>query len=325
VLKVLDAWLAVARFVYRQELALVGWKHEERVPEIAALRQFMRFMRKTAVNLKAHKSISDTLEKRLEWTEFLELSEKLRLECRLWFPQKTQSKQGGTTRGGVRSLTAISQSYQRFLCVAFLAYLLPRRQKELRELKVSFFSDSGLQPDTNHVSSEGNLLFRKGKQWWTKLGADTKFGCRLDDSILVPNLRYADGRCFYQYLEEWLLQYDYQADPNKPVTVPGLRSCFQPQHDYLFTQQNGQPYSSASAFMALLRNPAYRLTGKALTPHTVRSMFATHIRKTQDRGQLNLPHVARQWAAEIAQAFIDEKAKGETSPEKAVSESCPLP
>jgi|GEM_PF-1466947 len=334
VLKVLNAWLAVARFVYRQELALVGWKSEENVPTIAALRQLGR---ETVVNLKAYKSTRDTtLKKHLEWTEFLDLSEKLRLECRLWFPQKTQSKQGGTTRGGSRSLTAIAQSYEQFLCVAFLAYIPPRRQKELRQLKVSFFSDSGLQPDTNHASSEGDLLFPKGKQWWIKLGANTKFDRRLDDSILVPNLRYADGRCFYQYLEEWLLQYDYQADQDKPVTVPGLRSCFQPQHDYLFTQRNGQPYSSASAFMALLRNPAYGLTGEPLTPRTVRHMLDTHFFKTQvfskvelkclksgitghsqtaepqDHGQLNLPQVDRQWVAEIAQAFIDEEAKGET-------------
>jgi hypothetical protein len=90
--------------------------------------------------------------------------------------------------------------------------------------------------------------------------------------------------------------------------------------------------------MALLRYPAYRFTGKALTPHVVRRMFATHVARTPglssaERENLGHSMVSRfqsadqqlspalalsqedsQWAAEIAQAFLDEQAKGASQP-----------
>ena len=368
--KVLDTWLAVARFVHRQELAFVGWKNEETVPAIVALRNLRR---DAVAQRERHRPISNESKRLVDWTEFLDLVEKLRAECSPWFPQKTQSKQDGTTRGSLRSLTAIAQSYQRFLCAALLAYLNPQRQQELRQLKVSFASDLSLEPNPSRIPQMENLLYRHGKQWLLRL-ANRKHRYLLDQPILVPNLRYADGRCFYQYLEEWLLYYDHQEHPAQPVAVLGLRNCFKPQHDYMFTLKNGQPYSSAPAFMALLRNPIYRLTGKTFTPQAMRQMFITHIVKTHNLSSVELKHLAhimehpykalaqqyeatgltaaslspqepehedkevqgvpselklqqedRQWATEIAQAFLDEKSRGESQPQKVVSAALSFP
>jgi hypothetical protein len=127
---------------------------------------------------------------------------------------------------------------------------------------------------TDPAARSESWLYRDQAQWWLK------FVVRPHNPLAapwpVPNLAYADERHFYQYLEEWLLHYTYQDEQGHSVTLPGLRSCFQPQHDYLFTMKQGQPYSQASAFMALLRNPAYRLTGKVLTPETVRRSFADY-------------------------------------------------
>lgn len=88
------------------------------------------------------------------------------------------------------------------------------------------------------------------------------------DKIILPNQRYDDGRCFYAYLEAWLVQY---TDAKR--TLPGLRSVFQPEHDYLLTKRNGQPYTRANALKHLLRNPAFRLTGQLPTPETIRLVF----------------------------------------------------
>jgi hypothetical protein len=162
----------------------------------------------------------------------------------------------------------------------------------------------------------------------------------------VPNLAYADGRRFYQYLEEWLLHYADQDEQGRSVMLPGLRSCFKPQHDYLFTMKQGQPYSQASAFMELLRNPAYRLTGKVLTPETLRRSGAdcftawlkehapakrlyragsyashTHVKPLQDEDidvivSSNRDQQERQWFADVAQNFVKPTAKGQAKKQK---------
>jgi hypothetical protein len=133
-LKVLATLLAVSRFVHRQTLALVEWQDERRIPAIAALRQLSR---EAVARQQRHPRVSDESMKRMDWLEFLELTEQLRAQCTPWQPQRTQSKQDGTTRGALRSLTAIAGSYQHFLCVAFLAYMPPQRQQELRQLEIA--------------------------------------------------------------------------------------------------------------------------------------------------------------------------------------------
>jgi len=101
--------------------------------------------------------------------------------------------------------------------------------------------------------------------------------------MLIPNLSYGDGRCFYQYLEEWLLLYRYQ-DEGTTVEVPGLRSCFNPSHSRLFTTKSGYPYREASAFISLLRNPAHRITGKALDFFSLRKMYVEHMNQKEGSG-----------------------------------------
>ena len=100
----------------------------------------------------------------------------------------------------------------------------------------------------------------------------------MPDLVLVPNLSYTDGRYFYWYLEEWLLHYAYQDEQGK-TAVPGLRSCFNPHHQGLFTLKKGEPYPNAMSFSSLLRFPAYRFIGKALDFRTVRGIYAAYLNK----------------------------------------------
>lgn len=326
-IKAIDTWLTVAKFVYLEEIEFVGWKNKERIPSF----QVLYGLRKNALkSIKAHQHTNDPQENLMSWLEFLELGEVLRDECKLWFPQSTQSKQGGTTRGALRSLTAIAQSYQRFLCVALLSYIPPQPLRELRQLKISLPSVSSLEHITSNVHPEESLLYRDGNQWWIKIAAGKhQVGMTSAGRVPVPNLRYDNERYFYQYLEEWLLHYDYRDNQGKILAVPGLRSCFNPRHDYLFTLKNGQPYSSA-AFRMLLKHAVRRVTEKPVAP--LRQIFVTHVSNmdtlssaeiedsmlSRDYPQLSsevnpeceLPQGNRQWATEIAQSFIDKKRKG---------------
>ena len=277
---IINTWIVVTRFVYRQEIASQGSGAEQTIPVIAALRELKKGK---AARLKAHQPVSDESKKHLKWSEFLELVESLRRECVLRLPQSTQSKQGGTTLGSMRSLAAIGQSYQRFLLTALLAYFPPQRPQVLRSLEIGQLSGQEKpRPDSDAVG-ESWMLYQEREDWCLKIGDQKKERSQPDSLMLIPNLSYGDGRCFYQYLEEWLLLYRYQ-DEGTTVEVPGLRSCFNPSHSRLFTTKSGYPYREASAFISLLRNPAHRITGKALDFFSLRKMYVEHMNQKEGSG-----------------------------------------
>ncbi|HEY9658266.1 MAG TPA: hypothetical protein V6C65_07425, partial [Allocoleopsis sp.] len=173
-----------------------------------------------------------------------------------------------------RSLAGIAQSYQRFLLAALLVYLPPQRQRVYRQLQ---FCPCPLwdRGTPQFPDSTGAYLYRKGQEWRIKVFPDLyRQGKDNTESWdgQVPNVQYEDGQCFYQYLEAWLLDY---SDLNKGKTrqLRGLRSCFKPQHGYVFTMKSGYPYTHPAVFAALLRVPAYRLIKKALSLDAVRLML----------------------------------------------------
>lgn len=282
-LKVLDTFLAVAKFVYWQEKQPNLGDIEAEFPTVTLLR---RLRRQTGEKVKSHRLVSDRSKQLLEWTEFLEFGEVLRLECTPRFLQSTQSQQEGKTLGSRRSRSAIALSYQRFLLFALFAYLALEQPTALRTLKVSSLVQTDAKLKNLLSSSEEGCLYREEGRWWVKLPATRKGGTVRIGSPIVPNIQYADGRCLYQYLEEWLLTYSYEDEKGMSWEVPGLRSCFNPQHDYLFTMKNGQPYQSLTAFSQLLANPSYRITGKIVSPHSFRHLFASFHKADASKAKL---------------------------------------
>ena len=280
-IKVIQTWLAVVRFIGRQA-------QESEEPQAAkaeiAMAALEKLRRRAVAQLKNHQSVSDQSKKRLEWHEFLELVEKLRGECVARFPQRTHSKQGGSTLAPLRSLTAISHSYQRFLLAALLAYVPPQRSQVLRNLVIaqSPLPEPSLQPQ--ELFSQASVVYQDQEAWWIKVVEQKTNHQPTHYLVFVPNLAYADGRCFYQYLEEWLQHYAYPSTQGRVIEVPGLRSCFKPNHDRLFTMKNGQPYENSPAFIKLLRHPAYRIIEKALDFNSVRWMYAEYLKNKEFSG-----------------------------------------
>jgi hypothetical protein len=124
-------------------------------------------------------------------------------------------------------------------------------------------------------------------------------------SIVIPNRRFSDGTCLYDHIERYLygwwmpgagenpFVYDWwdkqlKGQPGQWITAgraefcPGDACCIGNQAQvglwswgYFFIMpQVGQPYTS-SGFKQLVATPAHRLTGKYLTPHVLRRVWAT--------------------------------------------------
>ncbi|HEY9661537.1 MAG TPA: hypothetical protein V6C65_24025, partial [Allocoleopsis sp.] len=268
--KVLLTVMAVAKFLYHGETDYPTVVKYQDIPVIQQLREQHK---KVIQKVKGHSPVSDQSRKQINHAEFFELVEALRAECVPRLVQSTQSKHQGKTLGPLRSIAGIAQSYQRFLLATFLAYL-PHRQQVYRQLQILVDPvPKGKSPEFPYQS--GAYLYQQGNMWWFKVFSDLykpDRGSTKSWLEQVPNLQYGDGRCFYQYLEEWLLNYSYQHQ-GEVVQISGLRSCFNPQHGYFFTLKSGKPYLYPASFASLIRIPAYRLIKKALSPDAIRLML----------------------------------------------------
>ena len=279
--KILRVFLSVARFLYRAEIA-----QNPTVPMVVVFEQELIQLAKQEPLQKsgipnppppaARPKISD-------WEEVLALVEQLRLECsnRLRLENQTRKEELGL--GEIRSLSAIAQSYQRFLLFALMSYILPARPQTYRTLLIN----ADALPSTDKGSG---YCCKQDDVWYMHLTRQNREPNQqgLDRRIEIPNIQYSDGRCFYQYLQEWLFEYTYINQLESEIKIGGLRQVFHPQHPYFFTQKNGTRYEQTTSLSQLVRDASYRLTGKIVTPDAFRRLF---LAKVND-GNRNIPSEA---------------------------------
>lgn len=270
---VLKTFLLVAKFL----------GHDERSSVVGLLKNKLA---KTRQGIREHRLVRDESIKLLDWSEFLILVEQLRKECNSRVLQESQSKDSGNNFGNLRSLTAIANSYQRFIFAALLSYLPPQRQQIYRELELGNPSNYDNIDDRDGLLGISGCLFKEKETWFIYLLSDTyQMGRKYHHlKVVVPNINYLDGRDFYQYLNEWMVEYTYQHHYKILVKINGLRQVFKPHHNFLFTKKNGYNYIHPTEFSNLLRIPACRISGRPLTPKLVRHMFLTYITKNKFEG-----------------------------------------
>ena len=270
---VLKTFLLVAKFL----------GHDERSSVVTLLKNELT---KTQQETREHPLVREESKKWLDWNEFLTLVEQLRKECSQRVLQECQSQDSSNNLGNLRSLTAIANSYQRFIFTALLSYLPPQRQQIYRELELGHSSNYDNIDDRDLLLGISGCLFKEKDTWFIYLLSDTYQIERQYNNLKfsVPNINYLDGRDFYQYLNEWMVEYTYQHHYGVLEKVNGLRQVFQPQHNFLFTKKNGKNYIHPTEFSNLLRIPACRISNRALTPTLLKHMFLTYIIKNQVEG-----------------------------------------
>lgn len=237
-----ETWITVAKYLYRHETNRLKADNYQDIPVIVALRAELKQAKaKAAV---AEPTIDESL-KWLDWPEFLAFVRQLQHEAQPYYKS-----------GGKRSRSAYALSVQRFLIAALLAYMPPDRQRTLRELQVGKTLIKG------RVRQEGNKVWVEACEdgdWyiWLKVG-DYKTSKIYGEQIhQIPDL-------LYPCLETWLNE---------------LREVLQPTHEFVFTQKDGKPFSTAASFLSVFKRAAFRITGKATTPHLVRHMLVTYLKR----------------------------------------------
>jgi hypothetical protein len=283
--------LAVAKFQYHKEITSSDYSE---VPAVKVLRRRMSLVNN---ELNNHVPVADIAKKWLDLPEVLkQIVERLRLECQ---PRKASD----SVRN--RKATAIASSFQQYILWGLLTYSPPRRQQELRGLKivvkcpikrpVDVPADGFYQPLPTGNDRDRNYgyLYKLGDRWIRDMPAECyKTGKTYGHQELeITNVKFDDGRCFYDYLEAWLYGYPKKGKnsagskkrstsngPTKRSNGPWY-SCgrldFVADHDFVFVQQNGKPFSG-SQLGQYLSTAAHALTGQRVTPHLLRDIFATY-------------------------------------------------
>ncbi|MBD3885515.1 hypothetical protein IFO70_27740 [Phormidium tenue FACHB-886] len=298
---ILGIFLVIAQFIYRDRLPaqnpLVIGKPYQDVPVIQLLRKELAEVQSQVKQQRSFNDCSNTVP---EWSEVLRFVEKLRQGCAIDQIPSRPAKQRRTKSANARVLEDLAQSYQRFLLAAFLSYLPPQRQQVYRNLCAST-SDKIIEKINNVSLGESGYLYLRQNQWYLHLHDDEYKTSKTyhEISLVLPNIQYKDGRCFYQYLEEWLFKYKYSTF-NSTETINGLRQVFSPNHDYFFTQRNGSRYSHATNFSRLLHSSAGD-SNTEFTPELIRRAFAAYVSRqghivqkvkalSEQKGQLQLPN-----------------------------------
>ena len=165
-------------------------------------------------------------------------------------------------KGEKSSPQAKAAALQCYLIFALFS-IVPDRQRTFRELSV------------------GVTLCKSNNVWQIEHSAkDFKTGhvyLKPGEKRLIPIPEF-----LYPELENWLFGTEDEAGSSHCYVDAagnrlGWREVFQPKHNFVFTQQNGEPFIT-STFNSLFRNTAYRLTGKVCTPQLVRKMIVTHFK-----------------------------------------------
>jgi hypothetical protein len=257
---------------------------------VEVLRQRLTLIKKESKN---YVSAVDMDKKWLNLPEVLKLIvEPLRLEC-----------QPKSACGYPRSLKAIASSFQRYVLWGCFTYSAPRRQQELRELKMALECpvkrpvdvppDGLYQPlptGRNRDRNCGYLYRTPDGRWFKDVTLESyKTGKAYGHQDLeIPNVQFADGRCFYNYLETWLYGYYEMPDGSwrscGGTFNPGEQDIgelwagrfqFDPVSEFVFVRQKGKPFAEAD-MSKFISTAAHALTGQRLNPHLLRDIFATH-------------------------------------------------
>jgi hypothetical protein len=280
-LEVMAVLLNVARFIYRHEVS-----QNQSIALIQALKKLKRQQYSLSLQQSEQRVPANAKDRVTEWKEVLAIVEHLRSECLPRALLKNQTRKQPIQYGHLRPLTAIAQSYQKFLLFALMSYIPPNRPQVYRNLIIK-------QDNVIPQADWSGYLYQNDKSWYMSFWQDAK----ADPPLKIPNFEYPDGRCFYQYLQEWLIEYVYIDPKGDHYEVNGLRQAFEPQHPYLFTRKNGERYKQTTELTKIVRETSYGITGKTLALRQLSTLFNAQIQQSE----LETSEVARR----LAQKFID--------------------
>jgi hypothetical protein len=271
----------------------LGISHDE-IKATSTYKVVNQKVRQLTQNAKQQKPVAN---QELKW---LDLPDVL---SRIVSPLREECNFRGSTKNK-RQLSGIACSFQYFVMWGMMTLRPPRRQREYREAKISYSCSiekptelkegqfiHPLPPDRKQSNNKQHTYLFKDLDglWYLDAVAESfKTGKSLGDQRLeIPNSLFSNGKCFYDYLEAFIygcycdkkgnwISASKVLEPLLESQYYGLRAALEPNHTHLFTRPGNHNPFDRNQFSATIRDTAHRLTGKCLTPHLLRDIYATY-------------------------------------------------
>ena len=204
----------------------------------------------------------------ISWPELLEVVTKLQFEAdstHRFHLRHTRPLQSGlpSIEKVKRTDWAIACCFQRFLILAIMTATPPGRPRDYRELELGRTLLQGVFRDGIFIPKE-QMREPAQAEWWIHLmPEDYRTGkCYGEWQGKLPDIRFANDKTLYQYIDEWLTRW---------------RPVFRPNHQCLFTQHKGSPLDGNS-FSNKVQTMIFRFTGVRVNPHSLRHAYVTYLK-----------------------------------------------
>jgi hypothetical protein len=259
----------LAKYIYRNQTDKTMAKDFEDIPLITRLRVFDSDLKK-APNSKSLKKV----DKYIPWSTVLQVLEKLRFEADLttW---NNGIRNNGRLKFHRRPIVPIAKALQKFVLVGMFVLTPPPRQRVVRELELGRTLKYGLFVDGQFIPAEKMSNPSKAKYYIHLQPEDYKTGDTYGEWLgEFPNVRFSNGKSFYDYLNRWLFC-GYQDDAGN---WHGMRELLvkEDTNTVFVKDVAGDSYDEQSMghrIKAIFR----RFTGVPVTPHDLRHIFRTYI------------------------------------------------
>ena len=262
---IVDAFINVAKYVYRDETDTEEAKNFDDIPIVQRLRKRRREIEELSKNTPP--TISHEL-KSVTWEKALAALEEQRKDADQMHVQRRNSRGRPGVCRSKRPKSSVSLSLEKFLILGFMVLMPPDRSRTFQELEVGrtlvqgIFDGSAFMPKHRiqepsqarwyiHLQPDDYKTGRIYGEWWGE----------------VPNVQFADNKTFYDYIQRWW----------GDGSGEGERSIFNPNHNFFFTTPCGSPHT-AHSFTSCVRRMMQRLTGMPVTPKEFRKMYVTYLK-----------------------------------------------
>lgn len=252
----LGAILNVAKFVYHK---VTDRDDYDDFQDISVIRKLRVLRRERDVE---EEPVVPHDKKSLPWPKILEVLEQLRAEADTVYLEGCWGPNKEKFYSNRRKDLWIAKSHLKFLIVALLCIIPPHRSRTIQELEIGVTMLQGAMIDGEFVAAEF-LVDTSDVTWWLYLPPDKiktgkKFGPYWSE---LPNVQFADGKYFYEYVDRWLNNY---------------RKCFPTTHNRFFTRHSGSPIT-AQTLWEYHRDFFMRIAEVPVTPKELRSSFVTYL------------------------------------------------
>ncbi len=258
----IDALITYAKYVYRLETDETMALNFEDIPLVNRLKVFGKKLR----NEKNNGSNSSI--QYLPWPDVLSVLEKLRFEADL-----ETSKDG--LRRRKRPLQCRVKSLQKFILLGFFVLVPPPRQRVVRELELGRTLKYGNFEHGRFTSVEKMANPSEAKYYIHLQPSDYKTGDTYGEWLgEFPNVEFADGSKFYDYLNRWLFQ-GYQDEHGM---WHGMREILAaPDEKILFIGDKNGRAIPQPILTEKIKRIFLRWTGVPVSPHDLRHLYRTYI------------------------------------------------